>query len=260
MKVLKISLSGDFAMFKRPDTNKVEMTYSHIPKINVLGILGAEIGLKDLNAYKRHKELLSKKCAVLKEDKYPEFYEKLRGLKIAIVPKEVCFAKEIITKTDTSGHMQKGKAIDGEKNGVNRVTKQQVLISPAWDIYITQGTVSEEIFEKVIDFNLKKWTTYNCFLGKEKYFASFGEPKVLEAELNISATTVNGLIKTNIYDVDPFIIDEGAYERGVGLLPVAYTPIMCKHITEMFSITNKEVIFKEGVEIFSCDGRNLYFF
>ena len=44
MEVLKFTLSGKFAFFKVPNFNLNYLTFSHIPKPTLLGILGAICG------------------------------------------------------------------------------------------------------------------------------------------------------------------------------------------------------------------------
>ena len=82
MEAVKFTLSGQHAFFKKPDVNEYcYFTYGHIHKVALLGMLGAIVGYAGYGAnYNTLKKIKS-----LDED-YPEFYEKLRQLKIAVVP------------------------------------------------------------------------------------------------------------------------------------------------------------------------------
>ena len=83
METVKFTLSGQTAFFKKPDVNEYcYFTYGHIHKVALLGMLGAIAGYKGYSA----KRQAAKKSKTLIED-YPEFYEKLRQIKVAIVPK-----------------------------------------------------------------------------------------------------------------------------------------------------------------------------
>src|SRR5699024_7809318 len=74
MQVLKFALSGRTAFFKKPDVNAFYyFTYGNIHKIALLGIFGAILGYGGYNQQK--------------ESTYPEFYDKLKDIKISIVPK-----------------------------------------------------------------------------------------------------------------------------------------------------------------------------
>ena len=75
MKALKFNLSGKTAFFKKPDVNSyIYFTYGNIHKIAIMGIIGSCLGLGGYNQQ-------------TKEEDYPQFYEKLKDLNIAIIPK-----------------------------------------------------------------------------------------------------------------------------------------------------------------------------
>ena len=74
MNVLKFTLSGTHAFFKKPDVNAyIYFTYGHIHKIALLGLLGAIVGYKGYNSQEE-------------ESVYPQFYEKLSHIKLGVVP------------------------------------------------------------------------------------------------------------------------------------------------------------------------------
>ena len=93
MQALKFKLSGKTAIFKRPDVNvHCLFTYSHIHKPALLGILGAICGFAGYNSQKAHND----RCIAEKRKTdildYPEFYEKLKDIKITISPREATFS------------------------------------------------------------------------------------------------------------------------------------------------------------------------
>ena len=85
MEILKLKLSGKSAFFKKPEVNTYcYFTYGNLHRVALLGILGAILGYK---GYSQMQDILSNKKKKGKlESSYPEFYEKLKNLKIAILP------------------------------------------------------------------------------------------------------------------------------------------------------------------------------
>ena len=93
MQALKFNLSGKTAIFKRPDVNvHCYFTYSHIHKPVLLGILGAICGFRGYNQQKVHNDKCLSEKRPLEIIDYPEFYEKLKDIKISIIPKEPTFS------------------------------------------------------------------------------------------------------------------------------------------------------------------------
>ena len=85
MEALRFTLSGKDAFFKKPEVNTYNyFTFGQIHKVVLLGMFGAILGYGGYTKQYRDKT------------DYPEFYEKLSGLKIAILPAENgCFAKKM---------------------------------------------------------------------------------------------------------------------------------------------------------------------
>ena len=108
MYCLKFLLKGKHAFFKYPNFNIINFTYSHIHKPALLGLLGAIVGY---NGYR----------SISEDDVYPEYYKKLKNLKISIVPKSERFIKTYYTFNNTSGTACNTKRIE------NLVTTFQIL-------------------------------------------------------------------------------------------------------------------------------------
>jgi CRISPR-associated protein Cas5h len=72
-KLVSINIKSDFGFLKKPDTNDpIYLTFNMLHKPSLLGILGAIIGEK---GFQKHGEM-------------PEYYRKLKGLKVSIAPLE----------------------------------------------------------------------------------------------------------------------------------------------------------------------------
>ncbi|HBC95501.1 MAG TPA: type I-B CRISPR-associated protein Cas5, partial [Clostridium sp.] len=94
MKILKFTLSGENAFFKRPEVNTYfYFTYNCVHKVALLGIFGAVLGYNGYNQ-------------MSKTDNYPEFYEKLKDIKLSIVPgsKTGYFPKKIQSFNNSVGY------------------------------------------------------------------------------------------------------------------------------------------------------------
>lgn len=240
METLKFNLSSNGAVFKKPHINTVNLTYSHIHKIALLGLLGAIIGLKGHNL----KE---------KEDVFPEFYEELKGLKISILPQAPFIPKTLKDITDTSGFSNKKATF---------VIQEQVLLNPKWTIYIQQGDVSDELYEKLKDMLLKNWAVYIPYLGRNHYQANIDNVEIINLELADldEISSIDSLINEKDFEfVEDFSLDDDLFEVGE-YYPVRFRPFINYYIEEKMYLTNKAVELKEGSHIYIDDDKSLYFF
>ena len=78
METIKFELTASMAIIKKPDSNETYYTYNFPHKIMLFGLLGAIIGLNGYNYYSFQK-WLGKPI-----EKLPEFYERLKKIKIGI--------------------------------------------------------------------------------------------------------------------------------------------------------------------------------
>lgn len=162
MKVLKFTLSGENAFFKRPEVNTYfYFTYSCIHKVALLGIFGAILGYNGYNQ-------------VSKMDSYPEFYERLKDIKLSIVPcsKTGYFPKKIQSFNNSVGYASK-------EQGGNLIVKEQWLEKPAWDIYVQ---IIDEESEKLANAICSQRCVYVPYLGKNDHPADIKNVYVLEGE------------------------------------------------------------------------------
>jgi len=157
MKAFKFNLSGKFAHFKKPDVNQdVYFTYSHIHKVALLGIFGAIMGYEGY-----HKDIKD----------YPEFYKRLRHLKVAIIPKKPYFNKKIQPFNNSVGYAS------GEQGG-NLIVKEQWIENPSWDI-VVMDEGSDEYNELKRRIELMEFI-YNPYLGKNEHFANISDFEEIE--------------------------------------------------------------------------------
>ena len=130
MEVLKFNLSGKTAFFKIPDVNTyVYFSYGHIHKVAILGMLGAILGYKGYNQMNIKGAILGYKGynQMSRKDYYPEFYDRLKNLKVSIVPKECSLSKKVQVFNNSVGYAS-------YEEGGNLIVKEQWLEDVNWDI------------------------------------------------------------------------------------------------------------------------------
>jgi CRISPR-associated protein Cas5h len=190
MKALSFEIGGKTAIFKKPDVNSYAyFTYNNIHKPALLGILGAIIGLKGYTQLFDEKKLMDKKIKEAKakdkkelqeqkkilEQCYPQYYQKLKDLKVSIVPlaenKRGYFTKKIQVFNNSVGYAS------GEAGG-NLVVREQWLENPKWLIMILNDD-SEE-YQNIKEYLLNQKAVYTPYLGKNDHFANIQKAKEIE--------------------------------------------------------------------------------
>lgn len=149
MKIVSIDLCSDFGFFRKPDTNNtINLSYNMIHKPAVLGLLGAILGL---GGYK-------------KKDVLPDYYLKLKDLKIAIehlMHDKGNFAKTAIKYTNTVGYANKGN---------NFLTEELTLVKPAYRIYLLLDE-SNELESKLLEYLKNANAEFVPYFGKNEFTA-----------------------------------------------------------------------------------------
>ena len=185
MKAISFELSGKTAMFKKPDVNSyLYLTYNNIHKPALLGLLGAVIGLGGYNQLHTQKELLKEKIKGLKgkekkslqekldalNQKFPEFYEKLKELKVSITPlaPHGYFSKKVQVFNNSVGYASK-------EMGGNLIVREQWLEKPKWQILILEDESGE--YAKIKEYLLNKKSVYVPYLGKNDHPAKIDDAK-----------------------------------------------------------------------------------
>ena len=130
-KIISIDLKADFGFLKKPDINEgIYLTYNMLHKPALLGILGAIVGLKGYS----------------ERGKLPDYYNKLKDLKIGIEPlnsEKGNFEKTAIQYNNTVGYASR-------EEGGNLIVREQILIKPEFRCYLLipqKHRCGEEIWE-----------------------------------------------------------------------------------------------------------------
>lgn len=149
MKLISFDLQADFAFFRKPETNNtINLSYNIIHKPAVLGILGTVLGL---SGYQQ-------------KGKLPEYYKKLKDLKIGIEPlkhDKGNFTKTNIKYTNTVGYANKG---------TNFLTEELTLVNPGYRIYLLLDS-GNELYSVLYDSLKKGESVYIPYLGKNEFTA-----------------------------------------------------------------------------------------
>lgn len=199
-KIISFDIKSDFGFFKKPEINKVYLTYTLPPKPLVLGILGAILGLKGL------------KEQYYEQKKTPEYYDKLKDLKIGIIPNESVFPfNKIMNKYNS-------------KNSYfyeleNLPITEQLIIKPSYKIYIYTNEGNSENFQNLIKLLKNSKTMFVPYMGKNDFllevenleeYTFFEELKKEEIDnISIDSAHIHRTARKRIYDAPRFVFSGG---------------------------------------------------
>lgn len=251
MRALTFELHGKTAFYKKPDVNSFAyFTYGHIHKIALMGLLGAIVGLKGYNQQSRDKQ---------EENAYPEFYEKLRGIKTAIAPMPTgnkgCFSKKLQTFNNSVGYAS-------EEQGGNLVVREQWLENPAWRIYILDdNSVNKALFDKLSDYILNSKCAYSPYLGKNDHPACIDKSQVVDLKGVESKKTIDSLFLLKDVRLSDYTADLSAPYMFKEISPVALNSRLNFYEYGETCYTNLEIEnIKDIKDIYVHDGLVLSFF
>lgn len=247
MEAIKFTLSGNTAFLKKPDVNSYYyFTYGCIHKVALLGILGAISGYDGYNQMK-------------KEDVYPEFYEKLKDIKIGIVPRNPkgYISKKVQVFNNSVGYASK-------EQGGNLIIKEQWLENPKWDIYLlVQNEVEHELARRLINFEFK----YIPYLGKNDHIANIESVEIVKnIEIINDATVVNSIFNKSNFNLDDDDDEFEDFDEGVEpiwkyeeKLPVRLEEVTNKYELESFRATNSKLKPVKESLVYRIENKNIYF-
>ena len=189
MEALKFTLSGNSAFFKDNVINTVYLTYGNIHRVALLGMFGAILGY---GGYGKQNDMLKKKNKKMPD--YPEFYEKLKDIKISIVSngKNGCFNKKLQTFNNSVGYASK-------EEGGNLIVKQFWLENPSWGIYILLDC---DEAKKIADYMQNRKAIYLPYLGSNDHLANIMDVEIIDIEEKMSSEDETIEILSMIKDRD----------------------------------------------------------
>lgn len=194
MKAISFELGGKTACFRKPDVNAYAyFTYNNIHKPALLGLFGAIIGLG--GHIQLHNENRGKKNSQLDYNHgYPEFYEKLRHLKVSIVPlaPNGYFSKKIQVFNNSVGYAS-------QEMGGNLIVREQWLENPLWQIMVLEDE-SEE-YAKLRDYLLGGKSVFIPYLGKNDHPARIENVELLKLDNAIEEIKISSLFDEKILEI-----------------------------------------------------------
>lgn len=163
-KIISVDFKASFGFLKKFDINEdIYLTYNCLHKPALLGIFGAIIGLKGY-----YQAFIEKKGE-------PEYFEKLKNIKVGIKPLQSSngnFQKTVIAYNNSVGYASK-------ETGGNLIVKEQTLISPSYRVFILLN--EDEYSLKLLKYLNSKEAEYIPYLGKNDFQISWDKPKDYKA-------------------------------------------------------------------------------
>lgn len=247
MKALRFLLWGKTAFFKQPDVNTyVYYSYGCIHRVALLGIFGAIMGYGGYNSQSPKMD-------------YPEFYEKLKHIQLAICPQN---EKGYIQKKVQCFNNSVGYA--SQEAGGNLIVKEQWLENPKWEIVIlVQDPVSEKLAERILNSRFE----FIPYLGKNDHPANITESEMVELDAGAASacdTVVSVFSETlgnlaQISGAQAAMRQKSAPFKFKERLPVALEPICNQYVTESMIFTNQKVCFEDTATVYHLGEKNYVF-
>lgn len=236
MKILRFTLSGKQAFFKKPEVNSYYyFSYGHMHKVAMLGMFGAILGYAGYNDNIRRKEA------------FPEFYARLRSLKISMIP--VCekgsFPRKIVSFNNSVGYASK-------EQGGNLIVKQQWLENPEWYVYVFLDC---EEAEKLADYITGGKCIYMPYLGTNDHPADITDFAIIEAESVASPEHIDSLVERDKVQIDLEDYEQNNPYKYEEALPYGLDEELNAYQMKRYILTNMAVI-QCSCEVYSISERD----
>jgi len=246
MNALSFKISGKFAHFKKPDVNSFAyFTYNNIPKPTLLGMLGAILGY---GGYTQLSQLKKSKTF-----QNPEFYEKLKDLKVSIIPlaKNGYFEKKIQTFNNSVGYAS-------FEQGGNLIIREQWLENPKWQILILDDNSSE--FNLLKEYLFNKKTKFIPYLGKNDHFANISDVKEIELSHINESLVCRSLVNENLVT----IISKGR-KKSMMFYHKEFLPIGFKNESLVYELipmilTSDKIEINDEKMVFKLENNSVWFY
>ena len=261
MKAISFELSGKTACFRKPDVNQFAyFSYNNIHKPVLLGLLGAILGLKGhIQLSNENRQIEEENKAIKKKidkkplnDGFPEFYEKLKDLKISIIPlaPHGYFSKKIQGFKNSVGYASK-------EMGGNLIVREQWLEKPKWQIMILDNGSNE--YEQLKEYLLEGRAVFVPYLGKNDHPANI--KRVREIAFN---NFIDDIKISSLFVEDSCEISKIPPRGELSYFFKEVSPIRLQeeyHFYEYENLifTNHKVVNKDSENIYSFDNKNYFF-
>lgn len=240
MDTLSFVLKGKTAFFKNPEVNTYYyFTYGNLHKPALLGLFGAILG------YNGYEQGICRE----QETVYPEYYERLKNLKVSIVPgkKDGHFYKKMQNFNNSVGYASK-------EQGGNLIIKEQWLENPEWIVYIQ---INGEESKKLADAIMNQRCIYIPYLGKNDHPATILNPEIVFLkEIDAEEIKVHslGIAKTLEFD----------WEEDFSYKYEEYLPIALKESTNHYQldkfVLTDAILLEAKTSVYTDGVKNLVFY
>lgn len=234
-KLISFTIKSEFGMFKKPDINdKIFVSYNMIHKPYIFGILGAILGY---DGYAQMED----------NSNMPEFYNKLKDIKIAISPSDSnsgIFKKKFIIFNNTTN------------GSISNIT-EQTLINPAYRIYLELDDITHVQLIKNLQNNK---AIYPPYMGKNEFSLWWDDFHIHEKFEEIKEKEKFQVVSIIKKDENFIIKGTGYKERTTNYfylferLPIEFDENLKQYIYHDFLYTNH--IFKNNTNLenlYECD-------
>lgn len=221
MEILRFTLSGKQAFFKKPEVNAYYyFTYGHMHKVALMGMFGAILGY---GGY-------SEQASGLKGGDFPEFYDRLKGIKIAMIP--ICekgnFTRKIVSFNNSVGYAS-------QEQGGNLIIKQQWLENPKWYVYVMTDSMEAQKIKKAI---LEHDCVFIPYLGTNDHPADIEDAAVLQAEKILKTERIDSLFPKEKAEIDLDNYEQDRPYKYEEALPYALDAELNMYIHKKYVLTN----------------------
>lgn len=248
-KIIQFDLSGKFAHFKFPFTspNFLKKSFLIPPRTTILGILGSIIGLNGFQQYGESNE--------------PEYYEKLKHIKIGIGMN--CFPSKKLIIYNSLNSFARNIALNP-----NVMIKEEILLNPSYKIILLLN-FNNEYDKKLYDFIKQEKATYHLYLGKNEFFANitnfkeFDENQFTQKNTN-ECESINTIFPLEYINFDEeyqnsIIID--SFSKDIDFSEKKLKTKLCEVAFILDSKSQKENIsFNEKLNLYEIENKNYYLF
>ncbi len=156
-RLISFDLKAEMGFLKKPDINDgIYLTYNMLHKPALLGILGAIAGMK---GYKEN-------------GVFPEYYEKLKHLKVGIQPIESDkgnYTKEIVSYNNSTGFAS-------NEEGGNLIVTEQILLKPEYRCFLLLNLDNDDeknLYDNILSYKAE----FLPYLGKNDFSAWWTDAK-----------------------------------------------------------------------------------
>ena len=234
-KLLTFRLYGSFAHFNQPISNRFRNTYSIIPKLPLLGLIGSIVGL---GGYKNKKTI-------------PEFNQLIGNLKVYIKANNIS-NKKFIVKYNSLNSFLNNRVDTGSPNVI---INEQVLLNPDYEIGLLLDE-NNDMHKTIIKNIRNNRSVFPIYLGKNEFFANIKYLSLEDYELN----STKEVVCQSILPLDE-LEKEGNVNMRLELLPVAFNEKF-KYIYRLMVVPKKDcfVLLKNPNNFVVSKGNVYYVF